>query len=47
MRTSLSYLVDNLPEIYKKECKRSKSGCDFIGIKNNKTANANNVKKDG
>ena len=47
MWTSLSYLVDNLPEIYKKECKRSKSGCDFIGTKNNKTANANNVKKDG
>ena len=47
MWTSSSYLVDNLPEIYKKECKGSKSGCDFIGTKNNKTANANNVKKDG
>ena len=36
MWTSLSYLVDNLSEIYKKECKGSKSGCDFIGTKNNK-----------
>ena len=36
MWTSLSYLVDNLSEIYKKECKGFKSGCDFIGTKNNK-----------
>ena len=42
MSTSLSSLIDNLSEIYKKECKRCKeknkikSECDFIGIKNNK-----------
>ena len=43
MSTSLSSLVDNLSEIYKKECKRwkerkkkIKSVCNFIGIKNNK-----------
>ena len=31
MSTSLSSLVDNLSEIYKKECK----SCNFTGIKNN------------
>ena len=42
MSTSLSSLVDNLSEIYKKECKgykerkRIKSVCDFIRLKNNK-----------
>ena len=42
MSTSLSILVDNLSEIYKKECKgfekkeKNKSVCNFIGIKNNK-----------
>ena len=42
MSTSLSSLVDNLSEIYKKECKgykerkKIKSVCDFIGHKNNK-----------
>ena len=42
MSTSLSYLVDDLSGIYKKECKacrerkKMKSECDFIGIKNNK-----------
>ena len=34
--TSLSKLVDNLSEIYSKECKECKSVCDFIGLKNNK-----------
>ena len=40
--TSLSSLVDNLSEIYKKECKgcqerrQIKSVCNFIGLKNNK-----------
>ena len=40
MATSLSSLLDNLCEIYKKECKRCKerkkikSVCNFIGIKN-------------
>ena len=38
----ISDLVDNLSEIYKKECKgceekrKIKSACDFIGVKNNK-----------
>ena len=42
MSTSLSSLVDNLSEIYKKECKGSeekrkiKSAYNFIGLKNNK-----------
>ena len=42
MNTSISDLVDNLSEIYKKECKgceekrKIKSTCDFIGVKNNK-----------
>ena len=42
MSTSLSSLVDNLSEIYKKECKGCKERkkiepvCDFIGLKNNK-----------
>ena len=42
MASKLSDLVDNLSEIYKKECracmesKKIKSECDFIGFKNNK-----------
>ena len=42
MNTSISDLVDNLSEIYKKECKGCKerrkinSASDFIGFKNNK-----------
>ena len=42
MSTSPSSLVDNLSEIYKKECKgckerrKIKSVCNFIGLKNNK-----------
>ena len=36
MPTSLSNLVDNLSEIYSKECKGIKSVCNFIGFKNNK-----------
>ena len=42
MSSKLSDLVDNLSEIYKKECKGCnerrliKSVCDFIGLKNNK-----------
>ena len=42
MNTSLSDLVDNLSEIYKKECKpcmkrrKIKSVWKFIGLKNNK-----------
>ena len=42
MSTSLSIIVDNLSEIYKKECKvckerrKIKSVCNFIGLKNNK-----------
>ena len=42
MSTSLSSLVDNLSEIYKKECKvceerrKIKTVCDFVGLKNNK-----------
>ena len=42
MSTSLSSLVDNLSEIYKKEFKvcekrrKTKSVCNFIGIENNK-----------
>ena len=42
MSTSLSSLVDNLSEIYKKECKgceekrKIKSVCNFIGLENNK-----------
>ena len=45
MPTFLSSLVDNLSEIYSKECKRCKerkkikSGCDFVGVKNNKLQN--------
>ena len=41
MSTSLSYLVDNLSEIYKKvskvckERKTVKPECDFIGFENN------------
>ena len=40
MSTSLSSLVDNLSEIYKKECKSCKekkimSECKFIDLKNN------------
>ena len=41
MSTSLSSLVDNLSEIYKKECKKCKerkkiiSECKFIGIEDN------------
>ena len=40
--TSLSNLIDNLSEIYKKECKACKerrkirSECNFIGLKNNR-----------
>ena len=43
MSASLSTLVDNLSEIYKKECERCeeekrkiKSVCNFIGLENNK-----------
>ena len=42
MSTSLLSLVDNLSEIYKKECKgceekrKIKSVCIFIGLENNK-----------
>ena len=42
MSTSLSSLIDNLYENYKKECKgcmekrKIWSVCDFIGLKNNK-----------
>ena len=42
MSTSLSDFVNNLSEIYKKECKACmerkdiKSECDFIGLKSNK-----------
>ena len=42
MSTSLSKYVDNLSEIYKKECKvceerrNIKSVCNFIGLKYNK-----------
>ena len=42
MSSSLSRLVDNLSEIYKKECKgceerrKIKSVCNFIGLENNK-----------
>ena len=42
MSTSISSLVDNLSEIYQKECKgckerrKIKSVCNFIGLKNNK-----------
>ena len=42
MSTSLSSLVDNLSEIYKKECKSCKerkkimSKCILIGVKNNR-----------
>ena len=42
MSTSLSSLVDDLYEIYKKECKgykekrKIKSVCNFIGLENNK-----------
>ena len=42
MSTSLSSLVDNLSEIYKKECKgceertKIKSACNFIGLENNR-----------
>ena len=40
MSTSLSNLVDNLSEVYDKECKkcmerkRIRSNCEFIGFKN-------------
>ena len=43
MSTSLSSLVDNLSEIYKKECKgckerrKIKSVCNFIGLKDDKS----------
>ena len=42
MSTSQSSFVDNLPKIYKKECKeceekrKIKSVCNFIGLENNK-----------
>ena len=42
MQSKLSDLIDNLPEINKKECKacmegkKIKSECDFIGFKNNR-----------
>ena len=36
MSISLSSLVDNLSETYKKECKECKSECDLIELKNNK-----------
>ena len=42
MDNSLSKLVDDLSEIYKKECKGRmerkgiKSKCDFIGLNNNR-----------
>ena len=42
MSTTLSSLVENLSEIYKKECKiceerrKIKSVCNFIGLENNK-----------
>ena len=39
MPTLLSSLVDNLSEIYSKERKKIKSGCDFVGVKNNKLQN--------
>ena len=52
--SSLSKLVDNLSEIYKKECKgcderrKIKSVSNFIGLKNKcEVTNAKNVKKDG
>ena len=53
MSTSLSSLVNNVSEIYKKECKgceekrKIKSVYNFIGFENNKLRNAENVKKDG
>ena len=54
MSTSLSSLVDNLSEIYKKECKvceeRRKiiSVCNFIGLENNKlNYESKECKKDG
>ena len=53
MSTSLSKLVDNLSETYKKECKgckerrKIKAVCNFIGLKNNKlNYNGKNVKED-
>ena len=42
MQSKLSDLVDNLSEIYRKECDKCmerdgiKSECDFIGLKNNR-----------
>ena len=42
MSTSLSSLVDDLPDIHKKDCKSCKerkkivSECSFIGVKNNR-----------
>ena len=36
MSTSLSKFVDNLSEIYIKECKGCKSVCGFVALKNNK-----------
>ena len=54
MSTSPSSLVDNLSEIYKKECKGCKerrkieSVCNFIGLKNNKlNYKCKECKKDG
>ena len=56
MSTSLSSLVDNLSEIYEKECKvceergKIKSVYKFISLENNKfnsIMNAKNVKKHG
>ena len=41
MSASLSSLVDNLPKVYKKECKVFEEGrkiklvCSFIGLENN------------
>ena len=42
MSTSLSSLVDNLSEVNNKDCKnvrkekKNRSGCEFIGLKNNR-----------
>ena len=54
MDNSLSKLVDDLSEIYKKECKGRmerkgiKSKCDFIGLKIiDYVTDGNNVKENG
>ena len=46
MSTSLLKLLDNLSEIYSKECKGCESVCGFIGLKIiNYIINTTNVKK--